>query len=174
MRTPTRLLLVALLVFAACKEKTTEELAQDVVVCSRANSQAELIALCLETDHHWADTAAQRAGRARQHELDSIAAWREDSAWNTDSTIHRADVRACSSGDQMRECLKLKGWPDDRATAKADSAWNRDTARHLLQVRNCTNRREGPVAACLVLWYKWNNERAMATQDSVMRARLAP
>lgn len=163
-----------LVLLAACKAKSPEERARDVADCSRANSQAELIALCLASDHGWDDSTARGASIVRAHQLDSIRVWQEDSAWNTDSTLHRADVRGCRSGDQMRECLKLRGWPDDRASRIADSLWNRDTARHLVQIRSCLNRREGPIAACLTLWYKWNNERALATQDSVMRARMAP
>lgn len=158
----------------ACGGKTEEERREEVATCSRVNSQAELIALCLVTDHDWDDTSAQRAGTMRAQELDSTRAWQEDSAWHTDSTQHRADVRACSGGDRMRECLRLRGWPDARALRTADSLWQKDAARHLLQIRTCLNRRrEGPLAACLVLHYKWSNERALTTEDSIRRARVA-
>lgn len=172
----TRAALAAVIFVAAVactKRKTDEVLRQEVLECSRVNSQAELIALCLATDHDWEDTAAQRAGRGRAHELDSILAWQQDSAFNVDSLQHRKDIRECSSGDVMRDCLKLRGWPGDRATRTADSLWRKDAARHLLQVRSCAGQRREPVASCLVLHYRWSSQRALATQDSAQRAQLA-
>lgn len=169
-----RVALAALLILAAaaCGKKTEAELREDVLACSRVNSQAELIALCLESDHKWADSAADRAGRARAHELDSTFAWQQDSAFNVDAAQHRQDIRACSSGDVVRECLMLRGWPDDRATRAADSLWRKDLARHLVQVRSCAGQNREPIASCLVLHYRWSNPRALATQDSIQRARL--
>lgn len=157
----------------ACGGKSLEEQQQDVAACSRVNTDASLIALCLVTDHDWDDSAADRAGRRRAHELDSIRTWQEDSAFNVDSVQHKRDIRECSGGDIMRDCLKLRGWPDDRATRAADSLWRRDAARHLLQARSCATQRREPIASCLVLHYRWSNERALATQDSIQRARMA-
>lgn len=164
--------LSVLAAFACAEQKTEAMRREEIAACSRVNSQAELIALCLEAEHDWDDTAAARVAQVRATELDSIRAWQEDSAWNSDSNKHRADIRGCSSGDRMRGCLRLRGWPDARAARTADSLWRKDAARHLLQVRSCLNRREGPIAACLVLHYQWSNERALATQDSVRRAQM--
>jgi hypothetical protein len=153
--------------------KSPEERREEVLECSRVNSQAELIALCLVSDHNWKDSAADAAGAGRAHELDSIRQFQEDSAWNVDRVQHRADVRGCSGGDQMRECLRSRGWPDARALRTADSLWAADAGRHRDQVRRCAGQRAAPIASCLVLNYRWSNERALATQDSVVRARLA-
>jgi hypothetical protein len=173
--TNTRAALAAALLLAAVscgKAKTEAELREEVLACSRVNSQAELIALCLESDHKWADSAADRAGRLRAHELDSTFAWQQDSAFNVDAVQHRKDIRECSSGDVVRDCLKLRGWPDDRAARAADSLWRKDLARHLVQVRTCAGQRREPIASCLVLHYRWSSPRALATQDSIQRARM--
>ena len=150
-----------------------EERREEVLECSRVNSQAELIALCLVSDHKWKDPAADSAGAGRAHELDSIRQFQEDSAWNVDRVQHRADIRTCSGGDVMRECLRSRGWPDARALRTADSAWASDAGRHRDQVRRCASQRTAPIASCLVLNYRWGNDRALAVQDSIVRARLA-
>jgi len=170
----TRVAFAALLLIAAaaCGHKKTEaELREEVLACSRVNSQAELIALCLESDHKWADSAADRAGRGRAHELDSTFAWQQDSAFNVDAAQHRKDLRECSSGDVVRDCLLLRGWPADRAGRAADSLWRKDLARHLVQARSCATQRREPIASCLELHYRWSSRRALATQDSIQRAR---
>ena len=162
-----------LVAVAAGCGKSPEERREEVLECSRVNSQAELIALCLVSDHKWEDSAADRAGAGRAHELDSIRQFQEDSAWDVDRVQHRADVRGCTGGDQMRECLRSRGWPDARALRTADSLWAADGVRHRDQVRRCASQRTAPIASCLVLNYRWSNERALAIQDSIVRARLA-
>src|SRR5262245_58100398 len=100
------IVMLGVAVVAACSKRKTEAVQrQEVLECSRVNSQAELIALCLTSDHKWEDSAADRAGRGRAHELDSLRAWQEDSAFNVDLVQHKKDIRECSTGDVMHECL---------------------------------------------------------------------
>lgn len=169
-RTAVAVLLVALGV-SSCS-KSAEERRNDVDRCAAINTQAELIALCLTTEHKWKDAEADSAARLRQHELDSTRTAQEEAMWRSDSARHRTAVRDCTKGNDVKECLLVRyGWPQERATRTADSAWQRNAAQHGREIRSC-QRGRNPVASCLMLNYKWNAARAMATEDSLRRLRL--
>jgi hypothetical protein len=135
------------------------------------NTQAELISLCLLSEHKWKEHEADSAGKLRAHELDSTRTSQEAAMWNSDSVRHKAALRECGRTNDMKECLLVRyGWPSDRATRTADSAWQRNAALHGREIKSC-QRGRNPVASCLMLSYKWNAQRAMATEDSLRRAR---
>lgn len=168
LRTAVAVLLVALL---GCS-KSDEDRRGEVRRCSAVNTQAELIAVCLTSEHGWKDAEADSAARREARQLDSTRTAQEDSMWNADSADHRAALRQCGIGNDVKECLLLRfGWSDARATRAADSLWARNADRHLREVRSCARGRN-PMASCLMLNYKWNAPRAMATEDSVRRARM--
>jgi hypothetical protein len=169
-RTAVAVLVIALATWSCSKSE--EERRNDVDRCAAVNTQAELIALCLTSDHKWKDAAADSAARLKQHELDSARTAQEAAIWNSDSARHKAALRECGKSNDMKECLLVRyGWPQDRATRTADSAWQRNAAQHAREVTSC-RRGRNPVASCLMLNYKWNAQRAMATEDSLRRLRL--
>src|SRR2546423_10947633 len=83
-----------LLLIVACG-KSAAHRREDVLACSERHKQANLIALCLITDHKWPDAEANAAGRAREREIDSTTAWQEDSLWRIDARPHRQELRQC-------------------------------------------------------------------------------
>jgi hypothetical protein len=172
-RSMSRTAVAALLALSlpACGKSQDDRVA-DVRRCSSVNTQADLIALCLTSEHGWKDAAADSAGRVRQRELDSTRQWQEDSMWNADSARHKAELRQCSSGDDVHECLLVRfGWGTDRAGRAADSLWARNAQRHARETRACASSRSA-IASCLMLNYKWSARRALATEDSIRRARM--
>lgn len=167
-RTAVAVLLVALL---GCS-KSDEDRRAEVNRCSAINTQADLISLCLISEHAWKEGPADSAGRREAHRLDSVRTQQEDSLWNLDSERHKAALRQCNTTNDLRECLLVRfGWSEARATRASDSIWSRNADRHLREVRSC-ERGRNPIASCLMLNYKWNARRAMATEDSVRRARM--
>jgi hypothetical protein len=167
-RTAVAVLLLGLLGCA----KSPEKLRTEVSRCSAVNTQAELIALCLISEHDWKEGPADSAGRLEARRLDSVRTAQEEALWNADSVNHKAALKQCGAGNDPRECLLVRfGWDADRATRAADSIWARNADRHLREVRSCA-RGKNPIASCLMLNYKWNATRAMATEDSVRRARM--
>lgn len=167
-----RLVLLLIIVLAACKSYARKR--TEVARCSDVNTQAQLIALCLVTEHRWKEPAADSAGRARERELDSLRALREDSVWTLDAQRHRRELRECMAMlGEVRDCLLGYGWPEARARRASDSAWRADSAAHRRQIGDCLRReRTANISACLQLYYKWTPERALATNDSVRRAQL--
>ena len=164
------LAVTAALVTLACG-KSVKERAGDVAFCS-GTAEAAFIAACLRT-RDWDSVSADSAATLRAVELDSMFRWQADSAWRIDSVIHAADLARCADrpGD-LSQCLRLAGWPPDRATRVADSLWNTRAADHQNQVRNCVQGSAGGnIADCLMLYYKWDSGRALAANDSVQRAR---
>jgi hypothetical protein len=171
-RTAVAVLLGGVALLALACSKSEEERRSDVDRCSAVNTQAELISLCLISEHKWKDAAADSAARRRQHELDSARTAQEEALWRSDSVRHKVALRDCGKTNDMKECLLVRyGWPQDRATRTADSAWRRNAAAHIREVKSC-QRGRNPVASCLMLNYKWNAARAMATEDSLRRLGL--
>ena len=60
-----RTALLSLTLLAACGPSATRRRA-DVEECSKVHEQAQLIALCLMSDHKWPEAEANAAGRARE------------------------------------------------------------------------------------------------------------
>ena len=167
-RTVVAVLLLGLLGCGKSEEKRREEVAR----CGGLSSDADVIAVCLMTEHKWKERPADSAGKREAFRIDSMRIAQEAMLWNADSERHKAALKTCAKTNDVRECLLVNhGWPADRATRAADSLWARDGQTHARQIRSCT-RAQGPVASCLMLNYKWNAARAMATEDSVRRARL--
>jgi len=157
-----------LLLIVACG-KSAAHRREDVLACSERHKQANLIALCLITDHKWPDAEANAAGRAREREIDSTTAWQEDSLWRVDARQHRQELRQCPGRwPDMASCLLATGWPRERAQRTADSMWTADSAEHRRQIRSCLAReRTANIAACLQLDYRWTSDRALKANDSV-------
>ncbi len=167
----TAVVAVLLLGLLGCG-KSEEEKRDEVARCGGLSSDADVIAVCLMTEHKWKDGPADSAGKREAFRLDSMRAAQEAAMWNSDSVRHKAALKACNATNDAKECLLVRhGWPADRAARAAESVWARDAATHGRQIRSCS-RSQGPIASCLMLNYKWNAPRAMATEDSVRRARL--
>ncbi len=167
----TALLGLALLLLAACG-KSADERARDVGICADTSDVAR-IAACLQ-GRGWEVTAADSAATAAAAALDSMFHWQLDSTWRADTMLHASDIERCVArrGD-VAQCLRLAGWPAQRATATADSIWNLRAADHRDQVQRCVRGSGGGnIADCLMLYYKWSPERALAANDSVQTARL--
>ena len=80
---------------------------------------------------------------------------------------------AMHADDQLRSCLLVAGWPLSRVKATQDSMWNAELPTHRRELQTCIAKRDFNLSSCLTLYYKWDSERALATADSVTRARLA-
>jgi hypothetical protein len=44
--------------------------------------------------------------------------------------------------------------------------------KHRRELQACMAKRDFNLSSCLTLYYKWDSDRALATADSVTRARL--
>jgi hypothetical protein len=169
MRLATLAAPIALLTLAC--GKSPEERTRDVSVCSDT-AAAGRIAACLR-GRGWDSLPSESAGTVRAVELDSMFRWQADSTWQVDQAAHAADVERCAPrrGD-LAQCLRLAGWPAERATAVAESLWNTRAEDHQRQVQRCVQGSAGGnIADCLMLYYKWDSGRALAANDSVQRAR---
>ena len=173
MKSPAVSILVALLVVAvACAKKTTRR--DEVVECSSISLDAKGTTQCLVQLYRWKIDDATKAAQARARELDSLKTWREDSVWNLSADKHRRDLRTCTGRDEpLKDCLLVSGWPLSRVRTTVDSVWNNDLPKHRRELQTCMAKRDFNLASCLTLYYKWESERALATADSVTRARLA-
>ncbi len=165
--------LLLLLLIVACG-KSAAHRREDVLECSERHKQANLIALCLITDHKWPDAEANAAGRAREREIDSTTAWQEDSLWRVEARQHRQELRQCPGRwPDMTSCLQAAGWSRERAQRTADSIWAVDWPEHQRQIRSCLAReRTANIAACLQLYYRWTSDRALKANDSVRYQRV--
>ena len=156
---------------AACGKKTTRR--DEIVECSSISLDSKGTTQCLVQLYHWKLDEATRAAQARAHELDSLKTWREDSVWHLDVAKHRSDLRNCTSRtDPVKDCLLVAGWPLSRVRAAADSIWTAELPKHRRELQTCMAKKDFNLSSCLTLYYKWDSDRALATADSVTRARL--
>ena len=144
---------------------------QEVKTCSAMSVDTLGTVECLVRLHNWKPAEARLAARLRQREMDSTRAQQEDSLWTIDAAAHRRDVERCK-GHEMAECLTLAGWSDEHAKHVTDSVWDRNSDRHTRELADCARRSRGNPASCLMLSYQWDSDRAQATGDSIMRARM--
>ena len=164
-------LLAAVALVGACGKKRNAR--AEVVECSSISLDAKGTAQCLVQLYQWKIADAQRAATARHHELDSLKTWREDSAWAIERAKHRRDLENCRKApDQLTNCLLVAGWPLARVERTSDSVWNAELPTHRRELQTCQNKRDMNLSSCLTLYYKWDNDRALATADSLARVRL--
>ena len=163
--------LAALAGLAGCGKKSTRR--AEIVECSSISMDAKGTTQCLVGLYHWRVPDATKAANARAHELDSIKTFQADSVWAAGAVKHRRDLGNCAkSDDQVRSCLLVAGWPLSRVLSAQDSVWNHNHATHARELQTCAAKREMNLSSCLTLYYKWDSDRAIATADSVARARL--
>jgi hypothetical protein len=173
MRTQSLMLiaLAAAVTVAGCSKKRTRR--GEVVECSSISLDAKGTVQCLVQLYHWSVADAQKAATDRAHELESLKTHQEDSVWALGSVKHRADLQKCPhADDQLRSCLLVAGWPLSRVKATQDSMWNAELSTHRHELQTCVAKRDFNLSSCLTLYYKWDSDRALATADSVTRARL--
>ena len=164
------LLALAALVGACGKKRSARA---EVVECSSISLDAKGTAQCLVQLYQWKIADAQRAATQRHRELDSLKIWREDSAWAIERAKHKRDLENCRKApDQLTNCLLVAGWPLARVERTSDSVWNAELPTHKRELQTCQNKRDMNLASCLTLYYKWDNDRALATADSLARVRL--
>ena len=170
-RLVTLVLLATVVAVAACAKKRTRR--SEVVECSSISLDSKGTTLCLVQLYKWKLPEATKAAEARAHELDSLKTWQEDSVWARGADKHRRDFQACRRGTlQLNDCLLIAGWPLRRARSTTDSMWNAELPAHRKELQACMAKRDFNLSSCLTLYYKWDSDRALATADSVTRARL--
>jgi hypothetical protein len=171
MRCPLHLLSLCGVVLVACS-KSPGDRAVEVESCSVTSTRAAAIAQCLR-EIGWRAAAAESAGRAQEHEVDSVQAEIGGLAARADSQ-HGGELKDCDRRlVDLKSCLITQyGWDEDLATRTDDSLWNTRSAEHQRQIRACLSRRRVGTGACLQLYYKWLPRRALALDDSIRRANL--
>jgi hypothetical protein len=164
-------LLAAVALVGACGKKRNKR--AEVVECSSISLDAKGTAQCLVQLYQWKIVDAQRAATERHRELDSLKTWREDSAWAIERAKHKRDLENCRKApDQLTNCLLVAGWPLARVERTSDSLWNAELPTHKRELQACQAKRDMNLSSCLTLYYKWDNDRALATADSLARVRL--
>jgi len=164
-------LLASLVLVAACTKKRTRR--NEVVECSSISLDAKGTTLCLVQLYKWRLPDAQRVATDRANELDSLKTWQEDSVWGLSAAKHKRDLQSCQRGTELLyNCLLVSGWPLRRVKTTADSIWNAELPKHRRELQTCMAKRDFNLSSCLTLYYKWDSDRALATADSVTRARL--
>jgi hypothetical protein len=173
MRSITANLALLSLTAVSCGKSATK-LGQEVRDCSAITIDAPGISRCLVAQFRWAPAKATAAGVARQRELDSIAAFRKDSAWQADAKAHRLELAGCATGGgDLARCLEnAHGWDAQRAAATTDSLWRQEAPKRRSEIQTCQRQRQSTVGSCLMLYYKWDSKHALAFDDSVMRAKI--
>jgi hypothetical protein len=171
MRCSLRLPAIFSLAFIACS-KSSGDRAVEVESCSVTSTRAAAIAQCLR-EIGWKAAAAESAGRAQEHEVDSVKAEIGSLAARADSQ-HGSELQECDRRlVDLKFCLITKyGWDEDQATKTDDSVWSTRSTEHEREVRACLGRRGVGTGACLQLYYKWLPRRALALDDSIRRANL--
>jgi hypothetical protein len=147
---------------------------EEVLNCSATSIDAKGISACLVALYRWKEHDASVAAQARQHEVDSTAAFQRDSAWHIDAAKHRQELAKCADarGD-VAECLEDNfAWDAERATAAFDSLWRAEGSSHRGQIQTCVRQRKSSVGSCLMLYYKWDPKHALALGDSIERAKM--
>jgi hypothetical protein len=165
-------IVIALLaVSSACAKKSSRR--AEIVECSSISLDAKGTTQCLVQLYHWKVNEATLAAQDRAVELDSLKTWHEDSIWALGAAKHRTDLKNCASGNEpVKSCLLIAGWPLSRVRDAADSIWNAELPAHRRELQTCMAKRDFNLSSCLTLYYKWESDRALATADSVTRARL--
>ena len=170
LRVLSSLLAIVVLVGACSKKRTRRD---QVVECSSISLDPKGTVQCLVSLYHWNVADAQKVADARARELDSLKTRQEDSVWALGLQKHRRDLQTCAKTDEeLKNCLLVAGWPLHRVERAQDSVWNSDLAKHRKELQTCMAKRDFNLSSCLTLYYKWNPDRALATADSVTRARL--
>jgi hypothetical protein len=171
MRCSLRITSIFSLLIVACG-KSSGDRAVEVESCSVTSTRAPAIAQCLR-QIGWSAAAAESAGRAQQHEVDSVQAEIGSLTARADSQ-HGGELQACDRRlVDLKSCLITKyGWDEDEATKTDDSLWTSRSAEHQQEIRACLGRRGVGTGACLQLYYKWLPRRALALDDSIRRANL--
>ena len=163
--------LACVVALAACSKTRTRR--AEVVECSSISLDDKGTTLCLVQLYHWRLPEAQKAASARAHETDSIRTSQDDSVWGLSAAKHKNDMQSCQRGsEQLYSCLLVAGWPLRHVKATTDSIWNAELPKHRHELQTCMSKRDFNLSSCLTLYYKWDSERALATADSVTRARL--
>jgi hypothetical protein len=163
--------LSCLLALAACGKKRTRR--NEIVECSSISLDSKGTTQCLVQLYHWKPAEAQQVATARAKELDSLKTWQEDSVWALGAAKHKRDLQGCVRGtEQLNNCLLVAGWPLRRVRTTTDSVWNAELPKHRRELQTCMAKRDFNLSSCLTLYYKWDSDRALATADSVTRARL--
>jgi hypothetical protein len=163
--------LCCVVALAACAKTRTRR--AEVVECSSISLDDKGTTLCLVQLYHWRLPAAQKAATARAHETDSIKTWQEDSVWGLSAPKHKSDLQSCRRmSEQINNCLLIAGWPIRRVKRTTDSIWTAELPKHRHELQLCMAKRDFNLSSCLTLYYKWDSDRALATADSVTRARL--
>jgi hypothetical protein len=167
-----QLSVAALLVaVSACSKKSTRR--DQIVECSSISLDAKGTTQCLVQLYRWKVDEATRAAQTRARELDSLKTWQEDSVWALSADKHRRDLHNCTGGaEPLKGCLLIAGWPLSRVRTATDSVWNAELPTHRRELQTCMAKRDFNLSSCLTLYYKWDSDRALATADSVTRARL--
>jgi hypothetical protein len=160
-----------LVTLSACSKKSTRR--DQIVECSSISLDAKGTTQCLVQLYRWKVNEATSAAQARARELDSLKTWHEDSIWGLGVDKHRRDLHNCTRGTEpLKDCLLVAGWPLSRVRAATDSVWNAELPKHRRELQTCMAKRDFNLSSCLTLYYKWDSDRALATADSVTRARL--
>lgn len=162
----------AVLAAACFRVKSASARRRDVLACSAIHPRAPEMALCLETDHHWPTSDAERAAHGRQHEIDSTANVALDSMNRADLGLHRRQIAQCKGDDDLGACLESLGWTPQAAAQAAESTWHASDGPHSRDLRACTAQTKTSVSSCLMLYYRWPPARALKTNDSIQRARM--
>ena len=156
---------------SACSKKSTRR--DEIVECSSISLDARGTTQCLVQLYRWKVDEATKAAQDRARELDSLKTWHDDSIWALSADKHRRDLQSCTRGTEpLRGCLLIAGWPLSRVRATTDSIWNVEIPKHRRELQTCMAKRDFNLSSCLTLYYKWDSDRALATADSVTRARL--
>ena len=164
--------LVLVIALSACGKKSSKR--AEVVECSSISLDSKGTTQCLVQLYRWKVDEAQRAAQDRAREMDSLKTWHEDSIWALSADKHKRDLQNCRRGsEQLRDCLLIAGWPLSRVRATNDSIWNAELPKHRRELQTCMSKKDFNLSSCLTLYYKWDSDRALATADSVTRARLA-
>ena len=163
---------IGLVALSACGKKSTRR--DEIVECSSISLDARGTTQCLVQLYRWKPDEATRAAQARARELDSLKTHQEDSVWALGVDKHRRDLQNCTRRtDPLKECLLVAGWPLSRVRKATDSIWNSELPKHRRELQTCVAKRDFNLSSCLTLYYKWDSDRALATADSVTRARLS-
>jgi hypothetical protein len=154
-----------------CGKKRTRR--AEIVECSSISLDSKGTTLCLVQLYKWKLPEAQKAAEARAYELDSLKTFQEDSVWGLSAAKHKRDLQSCQRGSELLyNCLLVAGWPIRRVRTTTDSIWNSQISTHRRELQACMSKRDFNLSSCLTLYYKWESDRALATADSVTRARL--